>query len=62
MAQIYVNTADKKVAQAGKFKVNAKAGVTVSVKKLGGWGPSFLLGQNLGSWPEKTKETKKSGR
>lgn len=55
-----MNTADPKVAQAGKFRVNAKAGVTLSPGKLGGWGPTFLVAQDLGSWPKKTRQTKKS--
>jgi hypothetical protein len=58
--QIYVSTADPKVALVTKTKVNKKGGTTVSTGKVGGWGAAFSLAQDIGSWPKKNKQTQKS--
>lgn len=60
MKQIYVSSADSKAAAAAQVKINGKGGVTLSPVKLGGWDKAFLLAQELGSWPKKSKQSKKA--
>lgn len=56
--QIYVSTSDTTAATKANAKVNKKGGTTLSIMKYGGWGPSFALAREIGSWP-KAKQNKK---
>ena len=56
--QLYVN---QMVNEVAGFKTNKKGGVTVSIRKQGGWAASWLKAKTLAGWPTTEPADAKQG-
>ena len=50
MGQMYVTTAI--IKPIDPIKVNKQGGVTLSVRKMGGWSKTFKEARDLAAWPD----------